>query len=79
LPISEDAAGYPAPPIEVVVPFRAGSVADRVILNLILYFEKDWGQKILPTYKSGGERLRIKKGVNPVKELRTNNLNKKVI
>jgi tripartite-type tricarboxylate transporter receptor subunit TctC len=55
LPVSGDSAGYPTRPIEVVVHLGAGSVADRVILNLILYFEKDWGQKILPNHKSSLE------------------------
>ncbi len=46
-------ADFPTRAVEVVVPFGAGSIVDRILLTMIPYLEKDLGQKVLPNYKSG--------------------------
>lgn len=45
---------YPSRPIEIVVPFGAGSNTDRAIMPLLPFMEKELGVKVLPNYKAGG-------------------------
>jgi tripartite-type tricarboxylate transporter receptor subunit TctC len=48
------AQNFPTRPIEIVVPFGAGSNTDRVIMPLLPFMEKELGVKVLPNYKAGG-------------------------
>jgi tripartite-type tricarboxylate transporter receptor subunit TctC len=48
------AQNFPTRPIEIVVPFGAGSNTDRAIMPLLPFMEKELGVKVLPNYKAGG-------------------------
>ena len=48
------ASDYPNRPIEIIPPFGAGSSTDRMTLAIMPFLEKELGQKILPSYRSGG-------------------------
>ena len=48
------ASDYPNRPIEIIPPFGPGSSTDRMTLAIMPFLEKELGQKILPSYRSGG-------------------------
>lgn len=52
-PVPPAKAAYPEKPITVIVPFGAGSGADRTFRVCQPFFEKALGVKLMPDYKAG--------------------------
>ena len=50
-------AGYPARPIEIIVPFAAGGGLDIAVRLLGKYVEKELGQRIVVSNKTGGGNI----------------------
>ena len=58
---SARAGTYPDRPVTVVLPFGAGSGADRIIRVMLPKMEELLGQKIILDYKTGGGAVVVMK------------------